>query len=167
MCILIDNFQCFIGKITIDWMSIIYISWYLFPRNTPPPLAQSVLGLPWLTNKASAGQGRAAIDVIFSRTYWPSPKLDHRKSPPLVFELRTSAETAVRFNAPAAVHSAKALIQCNIGKRVIGWMSILYIIGYIYPRNTQRQDSEYIIFNRFHTCRPKVMLPTPSCQENF
>ena len=37
-----------------------------------------------------------------------NPKSDNRKSPPPGFELRTSRETALRFNAPAAVHSAKA-----------------------------------------------------------
>jgi len=89
-----------------------------YPRNTPPPLAQSVLGLPWLTIKASQASclwfllGGVATDVIFSRTFffWPSPKSDNRKSPPPGFELRTSREIAVRFNAPAAVHSAKASI---------------------------------------------------------
>ena len=46
-----------------------------YPRNTPPPLAQSVLGLPWLTIKASQAsclwflRGGVATDVIFSRTY--------------------------------------------------------------------------------------------------
>jgi len=45
-----------------------------YPRNTPSPLAQSVLGLPWLTIKASQAsclwflRGGVATDVIFSRT---------------------------------------------------------------------------------------------------
>ena len=33
---------------------------------------------------------------------------------------------------------------------------------YIPIESYRCQDSEYINFNRFDTCRPKVMLPTPS-----
>jgi len=37
---------------------------------------------------------------------------------------------------------------------------------YIPIDSSQRQDSECINFNQFDSCRPKVMLPTPSWLEH-